>query len=177
MNHRLSVLQAHSSAATHNVSPWGDIEFPPDSDSMCVCVCLSRVAFSLWSFTVRWCREGGILVIVWLPANLYVHRSMGRVNGWGRVAIESAECVMRNVDAQREKRERDGERKRGYLPTTFLQHLPRGFSSPAQYQHPSQSAARGKINFLLPDYIIRFRLECHLNIPHQHFIKQGYSMV
>ena len=95
----------------------------------------------------------------------------------GRVAIQSAECVMRNVDAQREKRERDGERGRGYLPTIFLQHLPRGFSSPAQYQHPSQSAARGKINFLLPDYIIRLRLECHLNIPHQHYIKQGYSMV
>ncbi len=57
------------------------------------------------------------------------------------------------------------------------QHLPHDFFSPAQYQHPSQSAAREKINFLLPDFIIRFRLECQLNIPHQHFIKQGYSMV
>lgn len=142
---------------------------------MCVSVTSGLLALVIYSSLVS--KGGGILVIVWLPANLYVHRSMGRVNGWGRVAIESAECVMRNVDAQREKRERDGERKRGYLPTTFLQHLPRGFSSPAQYQHPSQSAARGKINFLLPDYIIRFRLECHLNIPHQHFIKQGYSMV
>lgn len=63
----------------------------------------------------------------------------------------------------------DGERERETRPSKCL---PRDFSSPSLYQHPSQSAAREKINFLLPDYIIRFRLKCRLNISYQHFPEQ-----
>lgn len=101
---------------------------------------------------------------------LNVHRSTVRVNRCVGVATESPERLMKN-NAHAE-RQRKGRRE-GRLPTIFChQHLPRDFSSPSLYQHHSQSAAREKINFLLPDYIIRFRLECQLNIPHQHFIKQ-----
>ena len=143
---------------------------------------MSPVVLLHWSFTVQWCREGGISVILCVSSNLSVHRSMGHVSGYVGVAIESLECFMRNVDAQ-EERERERERERGRgrereprLPTTFLYpHLPHDFSSLSLYQHPSQSAAREKINFLLPDYIIRLPSECQLNIPHQHFIRRDVA--
>lgn len=124
---------------------------------------LSRVAFLLWS-SVQRSRDRGFLVILRVPSNLYVHGSMGRVNGCVGLAIKSPKCVMRNVDAHTErKRERGRARER---PSYLLRRLPPDFSS--LYQQPSQSAARGKINFLLPDYIIGFRLECLLNILYQH---------
>lgn len=85
------------------------------------------------------------------------------MNGRVGLDIKSPKCVMRNVDAHTERRGREAE-----LPTAFPHHLPPDFASPSLYQHPSQSAAREKINFLLPDYTIGFRLECQLNIPHQH---------
>lgn len=95
--------------------------------SMCgrsgVCVWASRVVFLLWSFTVQWCREGGILVIVWVSGEFVwaqEHGACERVRGG--VAIESPECVMRNVDAKREK-EREGER------------------GPATYDNPSPTFA------------------------------------
>ncbi len=72
---------------------------------------MSREAFLIWSFTVRWCREGGILVFLQFPC-IFVCAQEHVAHEWVRggvvvVAIESPECVMRNVDAQRK-----GERER-----------------------------------------------------------------
>lgn len=86
----------------------------------CIVVWLSREAFLLWS-SVQWSRDGGILVIVRVSANLYVHGSMGRVNGCVGLAIKSPKCVMRNVDAHTErKRERGRARER---PSYLLHSL------------------------------------------------------
>lgn len=96
----------------------------------------------------------------------WVRRGGYRITG----ACHEKRCThIAHTERERER----GMETEGRLPTIlFHQHLPHDFSSPSLYQQSSQSAAREKINFLLPDYIIRFRLECQLNIPHQHFIIQ-----
>lgn len=76
--------------------------------------------FLLWS-SVQWSRDRGFLVILRVSSNLYVHGSMGRVNGCVGLAIKSPKCVMRNVDAHTErKRERGRARER---PSYLLHSL------------------------------------------------------
>lgn len=53
--------------------------------------------YSILTSVILWCAEGSI-VVVCVSTNLYVHRRMGHVNRCVG-AIESPECVMRNVDA------------------------------------------------------------------------------
>lgn len=171
------MLEANASTATRNVSSF------TDSDSICVCLCAFEAVCGCqeWSFCFGHLQFSGLAREASL---LRVHKSTGCVNGCVGVAIESLECVVRN-DAQREREEPRQEGERAGYPqysqssifvTIFChEHFLHDFSSPSLYQHPSQSAAREKINFLLPDYIIRFRLDCQLNIPHQHFIKQGVA--
>lgn len=156
----MCVLQANATAATHNARAFST------SVSGCMFVCVFEVTCRCheWPSCFGHIKFSGVEREASLSC---VHKSTGCVNGRVGAAIESLEHVMRN-DAHTHTE------KEGMLPTILChQHLPRDFSSLSLYQQPSQSAAREKINFLLPDYIIRLRLECQLNIPHQHFIIQG----
>lgn len=88
--------------ATHNVRLWQSLGF----SRQCTFVYVHMMWRPLgWSFTVQWCGEAGFSANVKVSGKLYEHRRNGVcecVRWWGP-AVKPSVCVMRNVDAHRER--------------------------------------------------------------------------